>query len=400
VLVERALGDADVAAALQRAMAVDVVSVGKAARPMFSAFSAADVQVRSQVIVGPDEAGHPVPDERSVAAAGNALAAARLATPADLLLLLLSGGASSLMALPRKPLPLDAKQEAVRALLARGADITELNTVRKHLSAVKGGQLAAACRGSVLTLAISDVVGNDLAVIGSGPTVADPSTFHDALAVLDARGGRAHYPEPVVSLLEQGAAGQTPETPKPGAPFFARSLSRVIGSAAEAIDGARAAAASLGYGVHVLEDPVVGDARTVAPAHVARIGVVAAHASRPLCVLSWGETTVHVTGTGKGGRNQEFALAMAAHLEALGPSVAGASVGTDGVDGPTDAAGAFVDATTLARARHRGLVPDDYLEANNTYEFFRALDDLIVIGPTNTNVGDIQVVLIDSVRRN
>jgi hydroxypyruvate reductase len=396
VLVERALADPQIVDALQRADAVHVVAVGKAARPMFSALSSAtSVPLRSQLVVGPADAGHPLPDERSVAAAERALDVARLVAPRDLLLVLLSGGASSLMALPCSPLSLDAKQKTIRALLARGADITELNTVRRHLSAIKGGQFAAACRGSVLTLAISDVVGDDLAVIGSGPTVADPSTYQDALAVLDARGGRASYPQTVVSVLEHGAAGQSPETPKPGALWFMRSVARIVGSAADAVAGARAAASSLGYHVRVIDEPVVGDARTVAPAHLRKIAALAADAPRPLCVISSGETTVQVTGSGTGGRNQELALALALGLESLTGSVAAASVGTDGVDGPTDAAGAIVDTTTLARAGAQALEPEQYLSDNNTYAFFKALDDLIITGPTNTNVGDIQIVLIE-----
>ena len=395
MLVERAFGDADVASALQQADGVHVIAVGKAARPMLSALSASLGTLRSHVVASPHDAGHPVPDERSVAAAERALATARLAGAGDLLVVLLSGGASSLMALPREPVSLGAKQETIRGLLARGADITELNTVRKHVSAIKGGQLAGACRGSVVTLAISDVVGDDLSVIGSGPTVADPSTFQEALAVLDARSGRRAYPRDVVSLLERGAAGQVAETPKPGAPLFRRTQARVIGGAADAVAGALTAAASLGYHVHTIEQPVVGEARIAASAYLAKVAAVAANAPRPLCVLSSGETTVHVTGNGKGGRNQEFALAMAAGLPTLAPSAAAASVGTDGIDGPTDAAGAFVDITTLLRANDQALGPERYLNDNNAYEFFRALDDLIVTGPTNTNVGDIQVVLIE-----
>ena len=397
-LVDRALRDQDIVAPLQRAEAIDVISVGKAAKPMLSAFQirCGSDSVRATLAVGPADAGHPVADERSVAAGRRALSIASASREGDLLLVLLSGGASSLMALPARELPLEAKQHTVRALLAAGADITELNTVRKHLSAIKGGQLAAASRGATLALAISDVVGDDLAVIGSGPTVADPSTFEMALAVLAKRGGRESYPRSVVTVLEGGAAGAVPETPKPRDPRLARSVARVIGGATDAVDGAARAAASLGYHVRVIDVPVVGEARTVASAHVAKVALLATEGPRPLCVISAGETTVHVRGRGKGGRNQEFALAMAPALRALGSSVAAASVGTDGVDGPTDAAGAIVDSTTLARAQARGL--DDaarYLDDNNTYGFFLALDDLILLGPTSTNVGDIQVVLVD-----
>jgi glycerate 2-kinase len=387
---------ADIAAPLRNATRVHVVAAGKAAHPMFAAFApASPVSIASLLIVGPVEAGHPVPDDRSIGAARRALDIARTVTEHELLVVLLSGGASSLMALPRGDLSLGAKQETIRALLARAADITELNTVRKHLSAIKGGQLAAACRGPVLTLAISDVVGNDLAVIGSGPTVPDPSTFADAMSVLDARGGRASYPAPVVSVLEQGAAGEIPETPKPGGRWLARSAAHVIGSAADAVRGACAAASSFGYHVRMVEQPVVGEARVAAAGHAARVAALAEASPRPLCVVSSGETTVHVTGGGRGGRNQELALAMAPLLESVASRVAVASVGTDGMDGPTDAAGAFVDSTTLRRAHDRGLAPERYLEDNNSYEFFRALGDLVALGPTNTNVGDIQVVLID-----
>lgn len=380
---------------LRRARAIDVVAVGKAAVPMISVFAETSLPVVSKYAFDPLGGGHPVPDERSAGSAKAVLAIAGRASSDDLLLLLLSGGASSLMALPRTPLTLDAKQETVRTLLTRGADISELNTVRKHLSAIKGGQLAAAYPGLVLTLALSDVVGDDLSVIGSGPTVPDPTTFQNALAVLEACGGRAAYPPAVVSLLERGVAGEIPETPKPGDPLFSRTRARVIGGAAEALSGARAAAASLGYHVQTIEQPVVGEARAVAPEHMARVARLAADAPRPLCVLSSGETTVHVTGSGKGGRNQEFALAMADGLARLGTPAMAASVGTDGVDGPTDAAGGIVDTTTLGRARERGLAPERYLADNNTYEFFRSLEDLVVTGPTNTNVGDIQVILIE-----
>jgi hydroxypyruvate reductase len=299
------------------------------------------------------------------------------------------------MALPAPEIPLDAKQRTARILMEQGADIYELNTVRKHLSAIKGGQLAVAARGSVLTLAVSDVVGDDLSVIASGPTVADDSTFAAALDVLDRRGGRAIYPEAVVDRLVRGAAGDVPETPSSGDPRLARAHAHVIGPQRGAIDGARQAAESLGYHVHIVGEPVTGEAREAARHHIARTTAAVAPMPRPVCVIASGETTVTVIGRGKGGRNQEFALAMAQSLAALGPRVAAASIGTDGIDGPTDAAGAIVDPTTFERAAAAGLAaPEDYLKDNNTYEFFDAIGDLIRTGPTSTNVGDLQVILV------
>jgi hydroxypyruvate reductase len=279
--------------------------------------------------------------------------------------------------------------------MEQGADIYELNTVRKHLSAIKGGQLALAARGAVLTLAVSDVVGDDLSVIASGPTVPDDSTFAEALEVLAGRGGRALYPEPVVSRLARGAAGEVPETPSSGDPRLARAEARVIGPQRGAIDGARRAAEALGYHVHIVAEPITGEARVAARQHIARTAAAVASIPRPVCVIASGETTVTVRGTGKGGRNQEFAFAMAQSLAALGPHVAAASVGTDGIDGPTDAAGAIVDLTTFERAAAAGLAaPEDYLTDNNTYEFFNRIGDLIHTGPTDTNVGDLQVILV------
>jgi len=300
------------------------------------------------------------------------------------------------MALPAEGLTLADKQVTSKRLLELGAEIHQLNAVRKHVSGIKGGWLAAANAGSTLTLALSDVVGDDVSSIGSGPTVPDPTTFDEALAVLDEHGGRDRYPAPVVERLMRGAAGDVAETPKPGDRRLARSSARVIGGGWTAVAGARAAAASLGYTVHVVEHPVVGEARTAAHEllHTAA-RLVRMHPSTPLCIVSAGETTVRTSGSGKGGRNQECALAMARGLDAVGPSVVAASVGTDGIDGPTDAAGAVVDSTTLARAEAADIGPPErYLEEHNSYVFFDELGDLIRTGPTGTNVGDLQVILV------
>ena len=406
--MQRALDDPDVVAPLQRAAAVDVIAAGKASGVMLNAFAAGSgAPVRRTLAIGPSrpavlpegtewhDAGHPLPNDGSVVAARRALEIARAGQPGDLLLVLLSGGGSALMALPGRGVTLADKQQTARTLMEQSADIRELNTVRKHLSAIKGGQLAAATAGSVLTLAVSDVVGDNLSVIASGPTVADDSTYAEAFEILGRRGGHAAYPDAVVGRLRRGVAGELPETPKSGDPRLSRASARVIGPQRGAIEGAQSAAASLGYHLHIVREPVTGEARDAAGQFIERLAAATASLPRPLCAIGSGETTVTVRGHGKGGRNQEFALAMAPALGRLGTQVVAASIGTDGIDGPTDAAGAIVDPTTLERAAGASLAPaDTYLNANNTYEFFDALDDLIRTGPTCTNVGDLQVILI------
>ena len=376
-------------------------------------------RVRTAIGIGPGQperlpseatwfdAGHPVPDERSVSAARGALQVARHTGDDDLLVVLLSGGASALMALPAGDLTLADKQDTVRRLLKGGATIHELNTVRKHLLAIKGGRLAAETPGAVVTLVISDVVGDDLSVIGSGPTMPDPSTFADALDVLDARGGRASYPAAVVSHLERGVRGTIDETPKPDDPRIRHSVARIIGGRMTAVQGAVSAARSHGYDVHTIDAPIIGEARDAAGVFAGEVRRLRGRLEPPLCIIGSGETTVHVTGNGIGGRNQEFALAMVpllADLTRSAPPGGGAmpresdvvfgSIGTDGIDGPTDAAGAIIDATTMTRAAARSLDPTAYLRNNDSYHFFSALGDLVHIGPTGTNVGDVQVALI------
>jgi hydroxypyruvate reductase len=407
-LVQAALEDADIVGPLQRARALDVIAAGKAAGVMLNAFAAgSSVPLRRVVGIGPArpsivpertewfDAGHPLPDEGSLAAARRALDVAAAAADGDLLVVLLSGGGSALMALPADPIALAEKQQTARSLMAASADIYELNTVRKHLSAIKGGQLAAAAGGSVLTLAVSDVVGDDLSVIASGPTVPDESTFAQALAVLERRGGLAAYPDTVVQRLRAGAEGRVAETPKGGDARVARASARVIGPQRGAIDGASRAAESLGYHVHVVREPITGEARVAGVEHITRAAQAAASLPRPACVISSGETTVTVRGSGKGGRNQEFALAMASVLDRFDGPVAAASIGTDGIDGPTDAAGALVDGSTFIRAKRAGIESTvAYLDNNDTYAFFDAIGDLIKTGPTCTNVGDLQVILV------
>jgi glycerate-2-kinase len=250
------------------------------------------------------------------------------------------------MAVPADGLTLADKAATTEVLLKNGASITALNCVRKHLSAIKGGRLAAATSARIITLAISDVVGDDLTVIGSGPTVADTSTYRDALRALDEHGGRQLFPTGVVARLVAGVRGDAPETPKHI--DSSASVARVIGSRHEAMAGAAHEAHARGYSVQVQEAAVVGEARVTAAQFMA--GAARAAADRPVCLISSGETTVHVTGAGRGGRNQEFALACVDAAARFETAAALASVGTDGVDGPTDAAGAVVDSTTLRRA--------------------------------------------------
>ena len=344
-----------------------------------------------QLFVG----GHPSPTRQSERAGRQALDLARGMAADECLLVLLSGGASALMAVPAGGISLEEKARTTGLLMRRGADIHGLNTVRKHLSDIKGGQLAAAAASASWTLAVSDVVGDDLGVIGSGPTVADRSTFREALEVLERHGGTADHPQSIVGRLERGARGEVPESPKPGDPRLKRASAWVIGGRGEAMRGAAEKARALGYHPVIREDAIVGESRRAAAAHLEWALAHGDLAPRPLAIISSGETTVLVQGSGKGGRNQEFALAAAAGLSAFGAETVLASVGTDGVDGPTDAAGAIADPTTLLRAVGAGLAGvERFLADNDSYTFFDALGDLIRTGPTGTNVGDLQLLLV------
>jgi hydroxypyruvate reductase len=333
---------------------------------------------------------HPVPDRRSAAAA-RALLRTVAAAPAEAsVLALISGGASSLLALPRPPLSLDDKIAVNRILLTSGADIWELNAVRKHLSAVKGGGLLrAAGDRPVTSLVLSDVVGDDVGVIGSAPTMPDPTTFADALAVLDRYGVRQQVPPRVRALLEAGVGGRGVETVKPSDPEARRATAVVVGSNAMARQAAAERAAALGYEPLVDDQPLTGDTTSAAQAWAARLQALPAH--RRWCAIAGGETTVTVRGAGRGGRNQEFALVAALAL-AQAP-VALLSAGTDGIDGPTDAAGAFADGSTVARAAQLGLDPQRTLAENDSYPFFERLGDLFRTGPTGTNVMDLKIAV-------
>lgn len=333
---------------------------------------------------------HPTPDAASVQAGARALS---LVSRRDArLLMLLSGGASSLLALPAPGVSLADKIATARALMRAGADIGDLNTVRKHLSAIKGGRLGAAA-GSSVTFAISDVHGpieDDPSVIGSGPTVPDPTTYDDALRIVSGRYPDASVPASVRHHLAEGARGVFEETPKPGDRRFGSHEYRVIANRHTATKAAADAARAAGLTVHIVETATVGDAR-VAGRIFAEQALALGTGTR--CVIGSGETTVRVAGGGRGGRNQEFALA-AAEMICGHSNVVLASAGTDGIDGPTDAAGAIVDGTTVDRADAAGLSITQAFANNDTYPFFARLGDLIRWGPTGTNVGDLHVVLV------
>ncbi len=340
------------------------------------------------------ETGHPVPDDAGVAAARGVMAAIEAMGSDDLALFLLSGGGSSLLPLPADPVSLADTAEVTSMLLASGADITEINTVRKHLSAIKGGRLALRCRGTIETLAVSDVVGDRLAFIASGPTVPDPTTFADALAVLGRFGLLDRVPPAVRAMLVEGAAGRIAETPKT---LPARHRATVIASNRTAVDAAAAEARRRGFAPHVVSASLTGEAREAGAAIAAAARDARARggpSAIPSCLIWGGETTVTVRGSGKGGRNQEIALAAALDLAGL-DGVLVASFATDGKEGNTDAAGAFASGATLAAGTRAGLDARAALAANDAHAFLEAAGELIVTGPTGTNVNDISLALIE-----
>ena len=338
------------------------------------------------------EAGHPLPDARGVQATRR-ITQQLERTPAHGVLCVISGGASSLLPQPRPPVTLEDKIVTTQLLLASGADIDEFNCVRKHLSTVKGGGLLRHGRSPMVGLLISDVVGDDPGTIGSGPTAPDVTTFGEAWAILERYELIPRLPRSVLQLFHDGRSGRIPETVKPSDPLADRCRNWVIGSNRMALAAAASAARRCGWAVHLEEEPLTGDTRTAARSFAGRLhALVRRPAVGPLCVLAGGETTVRVTGRGRGGRNQEFALALADAL--AGDDILVLSAGTDGIDGPTDAAGAFVDGTTLQRAIASGQDVERALADNDSYGFFAALGDLFAPGPTGTNVMDIKIALI------
>lgn len=351
------------------------------------------------------EAAHPLPDDAGMRATIEIRDLVKGAGEDTLVVCLLSGGASSLLVAPAAGLGLRDKRETTKALLEAGATIDELNTVRKHLSAIKGGRLAeAAFPATITTVILSDVIGDRLDVIASGPTVPDSTTFRDALNVVHRHGLEDKITPAVFSLLHLGVAGVVPETPKSGEIFFQRTRNVVVGGIKQSLDAARDRATELGFETTVITAELQGEAREAARLLASKaLEVKSAFRAgdKPRCLLAGGETTVAVRGKGTGGRNQEFALAFA--LETAGrEGITMLSAGTDGTDGPTDAAGAMVDGRTTARAREHGLEPGAYLENNDSYSFFRDYDARtgeqahLKTGPTGTNVMDVQIVTVTS----
>ncbi|MCF8532731.1 MAG: glycerate kinase [Reyranella sp.] len=338
------------------------------------------------------EAAHPVPDEKGSAAAGRILEKVKGLSADDLVLCLISGGASSLLALPAPGLSLADKQEVNRALLKSGANIGEMNTVRKHLSAIKGGRLAIAAQPAcVLSWLISDVPNDDPGVIGSGPTVADRTTFAEALAVLAKY--RIDPPAPVRTHLEAGAAGKIEETPKPADPRLKRVETIIVATPKRSLEAAAAVARSRGCVVVMLGDNLEGEARELGAAHARRALDLATRATKPTVILSGGETTVTVRGKGRGGRNVEYLLGQT--IEANGaPQIWGLAADTDGVDGAEEIAGAIFTPDSLARAIAKGRDPKAMLQDNDGHSFFELIGDSLVTGPTRTNVNDFRATLI------
>ena len=340
------------------------------------------------------EAGHPVPDDAGERAAQEILRRVKMLTREDLLLVLISGGGSSLLTLPAEGVGMEEVRATTRGLLKSGAPIQAMNTVRKHLSAVQGGGLAAASRAPVLALIISDVTGDDPTHIASGPCAADPTTYKDALSVLERYDVQA--PHPIVQHLERGKRGQILETPKPGDRLFERVENRVIATAQEALKDAAAFFEARGVRPAILGDSVTGEAREVAKVYGALARQIQRHATPwqpPVALISGGECTVTVHGEGRGGRCAEFLLSLAIDLDAL-PRVHALACDTDGIDGSEDNAGAVLTPDALKRAAGRKLAAQRLLDDNDAYSFFAALGDLVVTGPTRTNVNDYRVVLV------
>jgi glycerate 2-kinase len=387
-----------------------VVGAGKAVAPMAKAIE--DLlgnRMSTGVIVVKDghglplkriqvrEASHPVPDERGVRGTEEILSVVKEAGTRDLVICLISGGGSALLIAPADGIRLEDKQSATKLLLACGATIHEFNTVRKHLSRAKGGRLAhLAYPATVASLILSDVVGDDLDVIASGPTVPDSSTFLNAKRILTSYGIWDKLASSVKSYIQKGTTGEIEDTPKSNDPAFQRCSQVLVGTNLQALTAAGTEAELLGYRTLILSSKVEGEAKEVAKFYTAVAKEILGSGypiKPPACVLSGGETTVTLQGDGRGGRNQEFALASALAIEGL-DNVVVLSGGTDGTDGPTDAAGAIADGTTVARAREQDLEAKEYLQRNDSYSFFQQLKDLVMTGPTRTNVMDLYMLLV------
>lgn len=344
------------------------------------------------------EADHPVPDRSGVEGTRRIMDLLAQAGERDLVISLISGGGSALLPHPAGRVQLEEKQSVTRKLLECGASIDEINAVRKHISGSKGGQMArAAAPATTVNLMLSDVVGDRMDVIASGPFVPDESTFASSWRILERYDLIGSVPPAVREHLEQGRNGEIPDTPKAGDFAFDRVTNLIIGSNIQALERAAEEAESRGYASLILSSMIEGETRDVAKVHAA-IGREILKSGRPLpppaCVISGGETTVTIRGTGRGGRNQEFGLAAALELTGLPPRIVLLSGGTDGNDGPTDAAGAVVDPGSVEKGRQAGLEPEAYLEDNDAYSYFSATGELLVTGPTRTNVMDVRLIMV------
>ncbi len=344
-----------------------------------------------------NEAGHPVPDENGVRGSGEIAGTIARAGEGELVLCVLSGGGSALLTLPVPGITLEDKQDITRLLLGCGARIEEINAIRKHLSSLKGGQLAKlASPAQVISLILSDVVGDRLDVVASGPTVPDVSTFQECLQILDKFDIADKVRPSVKDHLEKGSRGEASETLKAEDQAFSKVQNVVVGSNTVAVEAAHSRAKELGFNSLVLTSYITGEAREIAhlfPAVARQIIGSGSPVKAPACVLAGGETTVTLRGEGRGGRNQEMALSAAMEMEGLERALLLCG-GTDGTDGPTDAAGGIVDGGTVGRAARKGFAPMEYLRSNDSYSFFKDMGEKFVTGPTNTNVMDLYILLV------
>ena len=344
------------------------------------------------------DAGHPIPDKAGLDGASQIVDYVRTAGAADIVIFLISGGGSALFPCPADGLTLAEKQQTTQNLLDSGATIQEVNAVRKHISKLKGGRFAKlVAPAQLVSLILSDVVGDPLEAIASGPTVADSTTYSDCLEIIRRYNLSDRIPHAVSQLLQRGAKGEIDETPKPGDSVFEKVQNIIVANNRLALEAAQRQAEAFGYHAMTLSGCIEGESRLVAISHAALVKKIAqtnGPLGRPACVISGGETTVTVRGDGLGGRNQEFALAAAIEINGI-DGVVVLSAGTDGTDGPTDAAGAIVDSSTIQRGQSKGLDAAEFLARNDSYHFLQATGDLFITGPTFTNVMDLQVMLID-----
>lgn len=403
-------GESETVLDLQAVARIFVVGGGKATAPMARAvedilgerirkgiinvkYGFAEELLRTELI----EAGHPLPDQKGVEGARKIVDLLQSAGEGDLIFSLISGGGSALLPLPAGTITLAEKQALTKKLLECGAGIEEINAIRKHISLSKGGQLArAAFPATTVNLMLSDVVGDKMDVIASGPFVPDQSTFKEAWAIIE-KYELTDIPESIRVHLQKGLEGKIPETPKAGDVVFSRVRNRIVGSNLLALEAAKEEAERMGYRTLILSSMVEGETKEVARVHTAIAREILASGQpirAPACVISGGETTVTIRGNGLGGRNQEFCLAAALDLMDLSPRVVVLSGGTDGNDGPTAAAGAIVDKQTVQRGIQAGMKAAEYLRNNDSYRFFEKTGELLITGPTKTNVMDVRLVLV------